>query len=350
MLNICITFDYELFFGKTKYSPYDVLIIPTDLINELLGKHDVKATFFSDIPMCIKHRSNGFHGIADDIDEQMVNMLSQGHDVQLHIHPFWYKAAFDGSNWVFDNRYYSLNSFEEESYGIKEIMSETTHYLNELLSTKFPSYKCIAYRAGGFCIQPEKNILDAMRNNGIVIDSSVCKRLYADTSSHVYNFSKAPKDFNWRFGYKNGLFTVDKCGEFLEIPIGSEYRIPAKWISVHTCPKLIRGLLKGETSKDTDVRKSEFTMKIEKIKAFFYQGIMMSLDSSHYLALEKMIKNFMSMYDCKSGDFYLAIIGHPKLFTDENYENMDRFLYLIKSKYSETVSFCTITDVYKRVY
>lgn len=350
MLNICITFDYELFFGKSDYSVDDVLIAPTDHITKILDKYAIKATFFADIAMCIKHRNFSLHRIADAIDNQIIMLMSDGHDVQLHIHPFWYKAKYDGVNWSFDNSFYSFNSFVNESPGINEIISETKKYLTNLLKPKFPEYVCIAYRAGGFCIQPEELILEAMKKNGIIIDSSVCKRLYANTSSHIYDFSKAPSNHDWRFNAKTGLLSEIPNGEFLEIPIGSEYNIPMKWLSVHTSPKLVRGKLKGEISKNIDKKKPIFTSFFEKLKGFFYQGIMMSLDSSHYIALEKMINNFIINHDCKNNNPCIAMIGHPKLFSDENYINMEKFLDIINTKYKEIIHFTTITDFYKQKY
>ena len=347
MLNVCITFDYEIFFGKSKYSIEEVLIDPTNRILDILEKMNVKATFFVDAPMCIKFRNNGDYDIADKIDRQMIEMVMKGHDVQLHVHPAWYKAKRKDSEWVFDNAYYSINSFKNDEHGIYDIIYETKDYLSKLLNNTYPDYNCIAYRAGGFCIQPEEYILSALKDNNIFVDSSVCKQLYAHTSSHQYDFCDAPCDYHWRFNADSGLLCKDNKGEFIEIPIGSEYRIPQKWISVHGSPRLKREELKGETSFDTDKKRNRLDLFFNKIKDFMKQGIMMSLDSSHYIALCKMISNYVSCHSCDKEEQYIAMIGHPKLFCEENYLNMMRFIESIQRDYSRIISFCTITDAYQ---
>ena len=346
MLVICITFDYELFFGKTEYSVEDVLIKPTNQIMDILDEKNVKATFFADIPMCIRFRELEYDSLADDIDRQMIEMLSRGNDVQLHVHPAWYKAKKIGTNWQFDDEHYGLHSFQNERHGINEIIHETSEYLSELLKPVSADYKCIAYRAGGFCIQPEAPILAALKENNIIIDSSICKRLYANTSSHKYNFCNAPCDHDWRFNIASGILTYDCEGEFIEIPIGAEYKIPHKWVSVHTSPRLKRGELKGQTSQDTDQKVKKALKYYNKIKDFFYQGVMMSLDSSHYIALEKMIINYLGCHDCDRENHFITVIGHPKLFIDENYTNLISFIEIIQRKYSGRVSFCTVSEAF----
>ena len=44
MLNVCITFDYELFLGKNNASYQEILFQPTDRLIELLSRKGVSGT------------------------------------------------------------------------------------------------------------------------------------------------------------------------------------------------------------------------------------------------------------------------------------------------------------------
>lgn len=345
MLNLCLTFDYEMFFGKSDYSVDNVLIEPARRIMKVLKEEDIPATFFSDAAMCMQHRKYGLNRISDALDNQMLDMYSEGHDVQLHIHPSWFQSVYNGKEWTFHNEYYRLHSFEDRE--IAEIFQKTKRYLESVLKTKDAGYQCIAFRAGGFCIQPEQKILHAMMQNGLVIDSSVCKNLSADTSTHYYDFRKMPDKANWYFSKDTGLRGEDDAGNFFEIPVGSVSSIPEKWFIVHGNPRMKTEAYKGQTSKETDKQTGNLCKIYKRIHNFFSGAVMMSLDSAHYLALTDMCREYLKKYDCINKEIYVCLIGHPKLFGEINYSNMQCFLHEIRNKYGRFIRFYTIMDVYR---
>jgi hypothetical protein len=59
MLNIALTFDYELFFGSNYASAEEVLFQPGKEILNLLDKYQVKATFFADVLSVRMHEKYG---------------------------------------------------------------------------------------------------------------------------------------------------------------------------------------------------------------------------------------------------------------------------------------------------
>lgn len=347
MLNLCLTFDYELFFGECKYSVEDVLLAPTRKIVSLLDNMGVEGTFFGDSAMCIRHREFGLDTIADSIDKQMEYVFKCGHDVQLHIHPAWFKSVYNNKEWRFNNSYYRLHSFFDEMQDVQEIFQITKKYIEDVLKPLYIYYHCVAFRAGGFCIQPEKEILDIMEKCELRIDSSVCKKLVAKTSSHYYDYSITPKKCNWFFSKKSGICKEDKRGCFFEVPVGSVYKLPQKWILVHGNPKLTRERLKGKVSNDTDIKNSRMKF-LKKAKAFFSYGVMMSMDSSHYLTLKGMCDAYLNQFDCRNNDIYVCLIGHPKLFGESNFLNLEKFIHIMKAEYHDTVRFVTINDIYNK--
>ena len=105
MLNISLTFDYELFFNDSFASEKEVLIRPADEICKALNECGVKATFFIDVPSVFCYNRLNMKEYPQMVEEQIKRMIDMGHDVQLHFHPIWYKSTVVSGKWTFDNSY-----------------------------------------------------------------------------------------------------------------------------------------------------------------------------------------------------------------------------------------------------
>lgn len=233
MLNILLTYDYELFFNKAFASEKEVLIDPTYKIAEALSNEGVGATFFVDTPSIIAYNKLGLTEFPKMVKEQVNYLLNAGHDVQLHIHPIWYKAMYKEGEWSFNNHYYALKSFDN----VADIIRESKIKLDDLAGDN-PNYHCCAFRAGGFCYTPVKDITVTLQELGIKIDSSVCKGLKKETYAQEFDYTITPSKLNWFFDGDNMLKETDKKDRMYEIPIGTYGLIPQKWILTHCMPKL----------------------------------------------------------------------------------------------------------------
>ena len=96
MLKICFTYDYELFMGKNNATAEEILFAPTQKIKEAMDEFGVKGVFFVDVCSAIAHERYNLTEFNAGFDEQIKGLVTDGHDVQLHIHSSWLKAHKNG--------------------------------------------------------------------------------------------------------------------------------------------------------------------------------------------------------------------------------------------------------------
>ena len=173
---IILTYDYELFFGDHSGTVSKTLIEPTNLLLEQFEKSNLKATFFVDYLMIKYLGLNTDERSRSDlhlIQEQLKDIIRRGHRIELHIHPHWVDAKYNGDGtWNYCNfSHYSLNSFTEEE--IIKMFVEGCEILHLLARSVEPDYKIVAFRAGGWAVQPFSLLKKAFLSADIRIDSSV---------------------------------------------------------------------------------------------------------------------------------------------------------------------------------
>ncbi len=214
--NILLTFDYELFFGKSGTLKKCILEPVQELI-DFFEAHHIQATFFVDILyyLCMV-KNEPTSADSRKIKEQLQLLVSKGHRIELHLHPHWLDADYHNNEWIFkDYRCYRLQNLPEEK--IFELFQEGVKTLESIAREVEPDYKVIAFRAGGFCIQPFEKLERAFINCGLLVDSSVVPHMSGASNTHYYSFINAPEIEFYKF--KQDPIIADSSGRFYEIPI-----------------------------------------------------------------------------------------------------------------------------------
>ena len=62
-----------------------------------------------------------------------------------------------------------------------------------------PDYKVTTFRAGGYLVEPFNKIKDALLENEISIDSSICPGLYNNNEISPYDFRFYPTKIKYSF-------------------------------------------------------------------------------------------------------------------------------------------------------
>lgn len=216
MKKICLTFDYELFFGKTG-TIENCLIKPTYEILKVLNENNLKGTFFIDASFLgrlrdIKQEAFNYKRIV----EQLICIVDSGHRIELHLHPHWLDAEYSDGQWIFPHyQHYRLQTLPESM--ITDLFVSGTNLLEEIARKSDNNYKVIAFRAGGWCIQPFEKLKNGFLQAGIKIDSSVATGQKDWGGAQVFDFVNAPNSSFWRFS--NDPCKIDDSGQFLELPI-----------------------------------------------------------------------------------------------------------------------------------
>ena len=139
MLYICVSFDYELYMGENYLEERRTLIEPTYILSDMLKKEGVSGCFFADVCCPMQYRKMGKLEFPNEFDQQIQNLVKDGHDVQLHIHPNWLKATEIGKTVKFDREFYRLHNWSAESpNAIAQIIHNGVEYLNQVLAPVMP--------------------------------------------------------------------------------------------------------------------------------------------------------------------------------------------------------------------
>lgn len=312
-MKIFLTFDYELFFGEKSGSLEKSIIEPTNELINILDRYGAKATFFVDSGYLIKlkeysQKNKNLRFDLQVVSEQIRMLSESGHSVQLHIHPHWEDAKYEGGKWVFDTSRFSLNSFSKEE--VSAIVGRYKKAIEDItLTTVF------AFRAGGWCIQPFSHVANALKENGIWLDSTVFSGGFYNSGTHCFDFRKTPGKDVWSF--QEDILKEEPTGDFTELPISS-YRISPFFYWMFVLVKLFK-LRKHEYIGDGHPVGAGKKDIIKMLIKFSY-GVV-SVDGFKINYLKKAFKLHV-----KNSVKYFVTIGHPKAFSIYSLNKLNEFI------------------------
>jgi len=325
MLNIVVSYDYELFLGDNFKESSIILFEPTDRLIELMGKYGVTSTFFVDVCSVFAHKKYGLNEYVEEFTNQLQKMILNGHDVQLHIHPNWYLSEYIDGRWVFNTSHYMLHRFgydRKNSLNVYSIIDECIEYLEKTIKPIKPDYKCIAYRAGGYSVQPHSSLFRYLREKGILIDSSVCSNLYCSSATLNYDFRKLPSSPNWWIIPEKAF---DYCGTMNE---GGLYEVPL----LSEKNSLIKKIINQEYSQDFRVEPLNGSfIKLNdssQVKLNLFSKAMKYMNSYALVSFDSMpayrMIRYLSRYEKKHDNAIVSVICHPKMVDSGELKNMER--------------------------
>jgi len=303
-----------MFFGHKSGSVSRCMIEPTDRLLEISKRYNSKFTFFVDTGMLVKgNETDAFNSDLSLIKEQINCCDNEGHEIGLHIHPHWEDAVWE-SGWKFDLSRYKLSDFAS-----KDISFVFDRYHKVLQSCV--NQKIISYRAGGWCIQPFKDIQESMRRNKLYVESSVFPGGKNIKQPYYYDFTKVPKKDHWRFS--DDVCVENNQGMFTEFPISSQVYHPLffwrLFILGRLNPKKHKPIGNGFPAKGGGSKK-DFLLKKNLL--------CVSADGYFVTQIEKAINKAV-----KRGDKNLVVIGHPKACTQFSLTYLDQLLNKISQKH-----------------
>lgn len=342
MLYLSITFDYELFFGTNHGTYEEILFDYTYRLIDALEKKGVSATFFADVCSIPVSRTYCQYSYIEGFEKQIQYMAKHRQDVQLHLHPHWFYSQWKKGQWEFSNKGYRLHEFKEEGK-IHQIIFDGVQYLNDTLRSVNPQYECVAYRAGGFSMQPHEIVVKTLYENGIRVDSSVAPQLVINSQAQVYDYRHPLNKLNWYISDKAEWWEDCREGKCL-------YEIPVATIDKNPLSFAFKRIVKPDSVKlELGTKRGSYisvhTEPESKWKSYYkyisgYHAISMDAYTASFL-----YKQVKRLYRKDLGDDQVvAIIGHPKLVTDVYIDNLCRFINMITN--DPHFEFITIYDAY----
>jgi hypothetical protein len=335
MLKVIFTLDYEIH-GNGDGDPKALMIEPTRRMMDLFERYGAKLTIMADVAEILKFREyNELRGRDDyhyqAIADQLCEAIRRGHDVQLHLHASYFNAEFKDGRWQQDWSEYNFAALP--FHRLNEIVRTGKEYLENLLKPVDPAYACTVFRAANWAVSPSGNVVRALLNNGIHIDTSVFK--YGRREGIVnFDYSHAPSELvPWRVDEED-ICRRNDAGKLVEIPIYCEPR----WIGAFLTPNRIRRALMNhahpmdgghlETGGADPKSPSQQRVLLAKLclltkrhawKADFNQCTGRQLSE----ALNRASRN----HDCGVSQLLpFVLIGHSKLFGRTNESSLSPFL------------------------
>ena len=260
MVNLILSLDYEIFGNGSGDVMRDV-IEPTDRILGICDKHGAKMTIMFEVGEywafeqyeCQLRNDLGYSP-AEQMKSQAVQAIKGGHDVQLHLHPQWIGAKYNNGLWQLNNACWRLADLPK-GLGEKGDLESITgslysgkQTLENMIKPVKGNYECLCFRAGGFYAQPSEDIIIAMKNVGLAVDSSVVRGYRVEVPFKVdYSQVDTPRDYWWTTDTE--LIREGKVGEnILEIPVSAQFQAywkNFKWV------KLRAALQRRKLEKDS---------------------------------------------------------------------------------------------------
>lgn len=326
MKNILLTLDYELF-GNGNGDVFKHIIEPTNILLALAEKYNAKYTFFFEVVEFWKLKEEWDKGNKMGYNrnpiEAMVSQLQEavkkGHDVQLHIHPQWVDAKWKDGRWEVNLDEWKLGTYNREGEdALVNLLKRGKLSIESIIQPVSPSYRCVALRAGGYNAMPSEDIVKAMREVGLHIDSSVYPGGYEKSNLSVYDYRNVPND--------RGSWFVDKQLE--------------NDSTAKTDLSIIKNL-KGAKEKYDDkvsgagARKCSMWQKMQ----FLLEDECQTWDFC--LLSPSVHRSFLQMISKMNHRNYFVLVGHPKSFCGTRGMN-----FLFKKLTCKGSSFATMSEVF----
>lgn len=321
MKTYLLTLDYELW-GDGSGDVFQLMIEPTAKILDVCDQFNAKMTIFFEVveywrlqEEWAKGNQMGYsQNPAEAIENQLREAVKNGHDVQLHLHPQWVDACWKDGRWVIDEENWRVGDYiPKNGLTLNDLFKKGKETLEKLLQPVKSDYRCIAFRAGGYCVLPSEKVVEAMCKNGFQIDSSVFNGGYTNGKLERYDFRNISEEKGYYFIESDVRTATDIETNLIEIPI---LAMPvAKWKKFLRPSKIISAL-KNVKKTNTELalridrnKKNSFCNKISFFLGRQYQNWDFCVINN---ALQnRFIKQTQYLSDQKNRDFFV-VTGHPK--------------------------------------
>jgi hypothetical protein len=311
------------------------MVEPTDRLLRLFGQHNAKLTVMADVAEILKFKEYAeWHGKDDyhfkSIVNQLQNAIRDGHDVQLHIHASYFNATHDGRRWVQDWSEYDLAGLSRDR--LCEVIKLGKAFLESLLRPVNPGYRCSVFRAANWSVSPSANVVSALLENGIQIDSSVFKYGRRD-GLLSFDYSLAHSDMlPWRAN-RDAIWQSCANSKIWEVPIYSENRRMGAFLSVN---RIYRSVLGHLHRFPTAKVHSGLNGVTASVKPYTSLGILRRWLGKHAWKadfnqctgrqLVRALERGASRHRGAAQTIPFVLIGHSKLFTSWNERSLRPFL------------------------
>lgn len=365
MIHLVLSLDYEIF-GNGSGDVRRDMIEPTQRLLALCDTHGAKVSIMFEVGeyWAMKQAEEAGslrlgYSPSREIEQQLQDAAGRGHDVQLHLHPWWIGAAFEGSRWRLHPEYRRVSDLpngigsEDDPLSVVGVLSRGKQTLEAIVKATRPEYECLVYREAMFWGQPSEVLVTGLKQAGLAGDSSVVKGLY-ETNPVPTDYRQAESATGYWWTRADEISLRGPTGEHIvEFPVwsrmrpyasnfkGTKLRVSLKRRCVERASANGHGMMEARKSRDslgTILRKlgSFQPMKYDFCK----------------LSARDMIRGLRQSIEDDEGvengfGTPLVMLGHSKDFWNDR--NLGTFLEFVQAECAESVRFGTFGELTKKI-
>lgn len=337
--HLILTIDYELF-GNGSGCLEHCVVEPTQTCLTILQDYEATLSFFVDATefIALKQFSKYFENGLQKVENQLKRAADAGHSLQLHLHPQWIGAEFDGKNWHLDSKKWRIGDLDQRQ--IATCVADGIGYLKSLLlqHNDLTSPHCKVFRAGGWAIQPATAVLSTLQKFGVVMESTVAANAYNPSRGDWFDFRSSPLLPYWWVKDDVCKSVPETLASILEVPIATAYvgRVNhAKALKEHRSGPLFPNKCIG-TYDGPNNRFQEWLGKASKLLRM--GRVMLDFSTMPGWMLIDITQRHLSRFSSEYNTIPIVAIGHNKNFSQKSAENLVIWLDWVKQQSNITFS------------
>jgi len=361
LIHLVLSLDYEIF-GNGSGDVRRDMIEPTHRLLALCKKHGAKISIMLEVGAYWAMSEAEQAGLLDlgysptqQIEEQIRHAVRDGHDVQLHLHPWWIGATFADGQWHLHPEYRQITDLphgmgsEGDPLSILGALYQGKHTLEAMIHPVRSEYECLVYRAAMFWGQPSGGLITGLKKVGLRADSSVVSGLY-EASPVPTDYRDAPSSAGYWWTNAENISQAGRKGEhIIEFPIYSRmqtYLCNLKWTKVHASLKrssVERANIGGHgmmQARNSSRPLKQILKELGTVYPFKYDFCKLSANN-----MIRWLKRLIRDDQIRRAEIGTPVVmlGHSKDFWNDR--NLTRFLAYAKRARNAEVRFSTLAEL-----
>ena len=261
-----------------------------------------------------------------EVEQQLCDAIRRGHDVQLHVHSSYFKAAWNGEHFDQCIEEYNMAALSYER--ITEMVSQSVKYLENLLQPIQSDYKVWLFRAANWSMMPTPTLYQVLVEHGITHDTSVYKG-GCQGGNVCYDYRHAYDNLLTYRASSEDINLHDTAGDLWEMPIYTEMRPFWDFISPIRIFRMVRAKFhkhKHQSQPQSATDKND-NRKLSLRSFFVKSPLKMDFNQVNGKGLIRMMKNIMRRAKREQiENLDIVLIGHSKTFVPYNEKTLRPFL------------------------
>ena len=184
--------------GNGSGDPRVLQFEPMRELVRIFNNHGIRGSFNTEVMQQFAYRNQQerfpeLKVIADEWEQVVMESFRQGHDIQLHLHPQWLGATYQGhGDWTLGGDWSILNYQPQQ---VRAMLVSGKQYLENLLRQIDPAYACVSFRAGSWCAAPSDSLMPILSELGFVFDMSIVAGVRYETPQVKLDYTPCQEPF-----------------------------------------------------------------------------------------------------------------------------------------------------------